>query len=555
MKKNKLVYGFQTALDRSPQHSVFTRNSQLTTAFNAGDLVPIYLDEILPGDNVKMDVKALVRQTTMIRPVMDVANIDVFAFFVPNRIIWDDFKKFFGENNDPWAVTDEVLIPIVKAPSDGWKVGTIADYMGLPVNKKGLQVNALPFRAYAQIVNDWFRDQNLQSASHINKTNSDGSGSNGNDYIKDLELGGKPFIANKYHDYFTSALPSPQKGLPITLNIGGKAPVITGDVRDVKGSKPINFQYLDDFNIGPKQVQTVGLQNKGVAKNGEFVSFGSYQSESNTHSLGINNLYADLSSATGISINDLRQAIAYQHMLEKDARSGTRYVEYLRAHFGVNSPDATQQRAEYLGGYHKPLNVNTVPQTSNTIDSGGVKSPQAGLAAFGESFLSQSMINKTFLEHGYLILVACVRYEHSYQQGVEQLWTRRIRNDIYDPIFANIGEQPIKNKEIYFSGDEKVDNEIFGYNEAWASYRTKFSKVTGMMRSVDKGLDVYHYADNYSKLPKLSAEWLREDKSNIDRTLAIKSTDDMPQFQSDFYFEVMHERPMPVFSIPGIDKI
>ena len=560
MKKNKLVYGFQTALDRSPQHSVFKRNSQLTTAFNAGDLVPIYLDEILPGDNVNMNVKALVRQTTMIRPVMDVANIDVFAFFVPNRIIWDDFKKFFGENNDPWDVIDDVLIPIVKAPIDGWKVGTIADYMGLPVNKEGLEVNALPFRAYTQIVNDWFRDQNLQSASHINKSGSNGDGSNGNDYVKDLELGGKPFIANKYHDYFTSALPSPQKGSPITLNIGGRAPVLTNDKKVIEGKQnqllfsKVDGSYFGDGSNGAgylslntgdeidRKVIYAGLQGDGSVP---ISDVGLYPS----------NLYADLSQATGISINDLRQAISYQHMLEKDARSGTRYVEYLRAHFGVNSPDATQQRAEYLGGYHKPLNVNTVPQTSNTVDAGGVKSPQAGLAAFGESFLSQSVINKTFLEHGYLILVACVRYEHSYQQGVEQLWTRRVRNDIYDPIFANIGEQPIKNKEIYFSNNEKVDNEIFGYNEAWASYRTKFSKVTGMMRSVDKGLDVYHYADKYDKLPKLSSEWLREDKSNIDRTLAIKSTDDMPQFQSDFYFEVMHERPMPVFSIPGIDRI
>lgn len=554
MKKNKLVYGFQTALDKSPQHSVFTRNSKLTTAFNAGELVPIYLDEILPGDNVKMNLNAVVRQTTMLKPVMDLANIDVFAFFVPNRIIWDDFKKFFGENNDPWAVTDDVLIPIVKAPSDGWKVGTIADYMGLPVNKKGLQVNVLPFRAYAQIVNDWFRDQNLQSASHINKSSSDSNGSNGNDYIKDLELGGKPFIANKYHDYFTSALPSPQKGSPITLNIGGKAPVFTDDKRVVDGKhSELMFSRVDGkkWDDSSKATGIFGLNPNGNDLN---ITKSYKQSRSSIEVAdGIypSNLYADLSQATGISVNDLRQAIAYQHMLEKDARSGTRYVEYLRAHFGVNSPDATQQRAEYLGGYHKPLNINTVPQTSSTVDTSAL----GNLGAFGETMFGQNLVNKTFLEHGYFILVACVRYEHSYQQGVEQLWTRRVRNDIYDPIFANIGEQPIKNKEIYFSGDEKVDNEIFGFNEAWASYRTKFSKVTGMMRSVDKGLDCYHYADNYASLPKLSAEWLREDKNNIDRTLAIKSTDDMPQFQSDFYFEVMHERPMPVFSIPGIDRI
>lgn len=549
MKKNKLVYGFQTALDRSPQHSVFTRNSKLTTAFNAGDLVPIYLDEILPGDNVKMDLNAIVRQTTMLKPVMDVANIDVFAFFVPNRIIWDDFKKFFGENNDPWAVTDDVLIPVVKAPSDGWEVGTIADYMGLPVNKKDLEVNALPFRAYTQIVNDWFRDQNLQSASHINKSSSDGNGSNGSNYVQDLELGGKPFIANKYHDYFTSALPSPQKGPPITLNIGGKAPVLTDSKKILTGKrkgitfsrddgKPMSdgsydLKYANDSDYGGLYDEQIGAGVTGISK------------------LYPDNLYADLSDATGITINDLRQAIAYQHMLEKDARSGTRYVEYLRAHFGVNSPDATQQRAEYLGGYHKPLSVNTVSQTSSSVAGSAL----GNLAAFGETGIRQSLVNKTFLEHGYLILVACVRYQHSYQQGVEQLWTRRLRNDFYDPIFANIGEQPIKNKEIYFSGNEKIDNDIFGYNEAWASYRTKFSKVTGMMRSVEKGLDNYHYADNYDKLPKLSAEWLREDKANIDRTLAIKSTNDIPQFQSDFYFEVMHERPMPVFSVPGIDKI
>jgi hypothetical protein len=553
MKKNKLVYGFHTALDRSPQHAVFKRNSKLTTAFNAGELVPIYLDEILPGDNFKMNLNAIIRQTTLLKPIMDIANIDVFAFFVPNRIIWDDFKKFFGENNDPWAVTDDVLIPVIKSPKSGWKVGTIADYMGLPVNKEGLEVSALPFRAYAQIVNDWFRDQNLQEASHINKTSSNSNGSNGDNYVSDLELGGKPFIANKYHDYFTSALPSPQKGEPITLNVGGRAPVLTSDKRivDPKQSS-MTFSTSDgqDLNFG---TYNAGLINDGTTLSDQARLSALYKQ------VGISpdplmypdNLYADLSQATGISINDLRQAIAYQHMLEKDARSGTRYVEYLRSHFGVNSPDATQQRAEYLGGYHKPLNVNTVPQTSSTVDTSAL----GNLGAFGESFLSQSIINKTFLEHGYLILVACVRYEHSYQQGVEQLWTRRVRNDIYDPIFANIGEQPIRNKEIYFSGNEKVDDEIFGYNEAWASYRTKFSKVTGMMRSVDKGLDYYHYADNYSSLPKLSAEWLREDKANIDRTLAVKSTDDMPQFQSDFYFEVMHERAMPVFSVPGIDRI
>lgn len=551
MKKNKLVYGFQSALDRSPQHSVFIRNSKLTTAFNAGDLVPIYLDEILPGDNVKMNLNAIIRQTTLLKPVMDTSNIDVFAFFVPNRIIWDDFKKFFGENNDPWAVTDEVLIPVINSPSDGWKVGTIADYMGLPVNKKGLQVNALPFRAYTQIVNDWFRDQNLQQNSHINKTSSVGNGSNGNNYVTDLELGGKPYVANKYHDYFTSALPSPQKGSPITLNIGGVAPVFTGASQTPTNREPLHFTGAKMSKpIPPNTNRSVNAYTL-PGQNNAIAYLGNNQSSLQDVSVTVDNLYTDLSKATGISINDLRQAIAYQHMLEKDARSGTRYVEYLRSHFGVNSPDATQQRAEYLGGYHKPLNINTVPQTSSTVDASAL----GNLGAFGETALGQSLINKTFLEHGYLILVACVRYDHSYQQGVEQLWTRKLRNDIYDPIFANIGEQPIKNKEIYFSGDEKVDNEIFGYNEAWASYRTKFSKVTGMMRSVDKGLDYYHYADNYAKLPKLSADWLREDKSNIDRTLAIKSTDDMPQFQSDFYFEVMHERPMPVYSIPGIDRI
>lgn len=559
MKRNKLVYNFGNTLNSSPQHSMFVRNSKLITAFNAGDLVPIYLDEILPGDNVKLDIKALIRQTTMLKPVMDVANIDVYGFFVPNRIIWDDFKKFFGENEDPWAVSGEILVPTVSSPTDGWKIGTIADYMGLPINKKGLKVSALPFRAYAQIVNDWFRDQNLQSVAHINKTNSAGAGSNGTDWVKDLELGGKPFIANKYHDYFTSALPKPQKGNAINLNIGGSAPIYTSKEQIIRGKQEgLLFSNTKGTDFDDQKSAAGGLGMVGINVNGKYpysiagLDLAKAPAIAPKDELYPNNLYADLSKATGISINDLRQAITYQHMLEKDARSGTRYVEYLRSHFGVNSPDATQQRAEYLGGYRKPLNVNTVPQTSNTVSD----SAQASLAAFGESFLNESLINKTFLEHGYLILVASVRYEHSYQQGLEQLWTRSTRNDFYDPIFANIGEQPIKNKEIYFSGGTTtVDDEIFGYNEAWASYRTKFNKITGMMRSIEKGLDYYHYGDNYNALPKLSAEWLREDKTNIDRTLAVKSTDDMPQFQADFYFEVKHERPMPVFSIPGIDRI
>lgn len=545
MKRNKLIYNFNNIIGKRPKRSTFYRTNMHKTTLNTGDLIPVFWDEILPGDTYNMETKAIVRQTTMIKPIFDATYLEIMYFFVPMRLTWENTQKFFGENTDEWAVKDAPTIPQIQSPDEGWKTGTIADYMGLPINKE-LKISALPFRAYAKIFNDWFRDENLQKASHINTGDSTTKGTNGDNYVTDLEAGGMPAKANKRHDYFTSCLPAPQKGDAVKLNLGGSAPV---------HAKSLAFDTTGDSELKFDANQGTGLYHR-VWQSGQSLESEKTGAEpaGELQKMIPNNLYADLSKATQITINELRQAIAYQQMLEKDARSGTRYVEFLKAHFGVDSPDARQQRSEYLGGLKQPMNVQQIPQTNSTDST----SPQANLAAYGESKLRHNSFKKTFTEHGFVIGLAVVRYDHTYQQGLERAWTRKDRNDLYDPIFANLGEQPVLNKEIFYQANVNIDNEIFGFQEAWADYRFKISKVTGKMRSMEKdSLDVWHFADNYKELPHLSENWIKEDQTNVDRTLAIKSTGEKgePQFQADFYFNNKVERAMPTYSIPGLKRI
>lgn len=537
------------------QRSKFVRPSTHKTTFNAGNLIPIYVDEVLPGDTFKMKMSSVIRMSTPIYPVMDNANMDVYFFFVPNRLVWDHWKEFFGENNTThWEQPVEYEVPQITAPAGGWAKGTIADYMGIPTKIENISVQALPFRAYCKIWNDWFRDQNLKDPAMISMDETTTAGANAGDYVTNAEKGALPLKVAKYHDYFTAALPEPQKGPEVTIGgIGGTYPVITknetitqevgllwqmqGNPQATENGYNICLQGTYNNNpLGPN-----GTRKTGYIAPGTVVK--------NDATMAPANLWADMSAGgTATSINALRQAFAIQRLYEKNARGGTRYIEIIKAHFGVQSPDARQQRSEYLGGTRVPINMDQVVQTSNSGD--GI-TPQGNTAAYSLTAFNESMFTKSFTEHGYIIGLACIRTEHTYQQGIERFWSRKKMLDYYFPTLANLGEQAILNKEIYAQGTA-ADDQAFGYQEAWAEYRYKPSRVSGAMRSnYQTTLDAWHYADKYTKQPILSSEWIDETSANIDRTLAVQSaTED--QFIADFYFACEATRPMPLYSIPGL---
>lgn len=530
------------------QRSKFVRPSTHKTTFNAGNLIPIYVDEVLPGDTFKMNMSSVIRMSTPIYPVMDNANMDVYFFFVPNRLVWEHWKEFFGENNTThWEQPVEYEVPQITAPTGGWAKGTIADYMGIPTLISNISVQALPFRAYCKIWNDWFRDQNLKDPAMISLDETTTAGANTGDYVTNAEKGALPLKVAKYHDYFTAALPEPQKGPEVTIGgVGGYMPVITKDElvtdteKNLKWYTPGNTT-ASNFALGyTSQVNQRGANDTKAANYGAgFTS---------VTPIAPANLWADMTTGTATSINALRQAFAIQRLYEKNARGGTRYIEIIKAHFGVQSPDARQQRSEYLGGTRVPINMDQVVQTSNSGD--GI-TPQGNTAAYSLTAFNESMFTKSFTEHGYIIGLACIRTEHTYQQGIERFWSRKKMLDYYFPTLANLGEQAILNKEIYAQGNT-TDDEAFGYQEAWAEYRYKPSRVSGAMRSnYQTTLDAWHYADKYTSQPILSSDWIDETSANIDRTLAVQSaTED--QFIADFYFACEATRPMPLYSIPGL---
>lgn len=518
--------------------SKFERNSEHKTSFNTGDLIPIYIDEVLPGDTIKMNLANVTRMTTPIYPVMDNAFIDTFFFFIPNRLIWKHWPEFWGENNSThWEQTTEYEIPQIKAPAGGWKKGTLADYLGIPTNVENIEVSHLPFRAYAKVVNDWFRDENLKDPCMINEDETTLTGKNkgeGYDYVTDIQLGAAPYKAAKFGDYFTSALPSAQKGPAVNIPVGSTAPII-GDDRKKEGAST----YTIDTNLVGKPVSIFNYNgNTGVADT---------ETENGMQQGKIISLTADLSSATGATVNQLRQAFAIQKFYERQARGGSRYIEFLKSHFTVTSPDARLQRSEYLGGHRNPININQVLQTSSTDQT----SPQGNTSAFSCTMINEELFTYSSTEHGYILGLACVRTNHTYQQGIEKFWSRKKWTDFYIPEFANLGEMPILNKEIYAQGTT-ADEEAFAYQEAWADYRYKPNRVSSAMRSnYQTSLDSWHYADNYSEQPILSSEWIDETEKNVDRTLAVQSSVE-DQFISDFYFQTTWVRPMPIYSVPGL---
>ena len=532
----------------------FDRPFNLLTTMNEGDLVPIYVDEVLPADTFKINLNALVRMATPLYPVMDNANIDFYFFFVPARLLWDHFQNLMGQNDSTfWAETTEYTTPQTTAPANGWNVGTIADYMGIPTGVKGLSVNSMPFRAYAKIWNEWFRDENLQQPVTQSKDDTTTAGSNTGTTLTDAEAGGLPLKVCKYKDYFTSCLPSPQKASePVTIPLTGNAPIRAFTEETLKNrfvndnaAHTLNYQTAGNASSGSKT--SITGEMLAVTKDTEsFRLWGTGGSVSNRMVF----MGADLSNVTGATINELRQAIAVQHIFERDARTGTRYKEILKGAWGVTSPDARLDRSEYIGGYRLPININQVIQTSSTDST----SPQGNTAAYSMTTMSRNMCTYSATEHGYVLGLAAIRVDHSYQQGLPRMWTRTTRFSYYDPMLANLGEQAVLNREIYAQGTDK-DEEVFGYQEAWADYRYRTNMVTSEMRSTyAQTLDAWHYADKYDSLPTLSSSWIKEGTENIDRTLAVQSSNSH-QFICNFYFDQSWTRPMPVYSVPGLDTI
>ena len=472
------------------------------------------------------------------------------------RLTWEHTKEFFGENTkSAWIPQTEYQIPQVTAPEQGWQVGTIADYMGIPTGVSNISVSALPFRAYALIVNDWFRDQNLTDPLNIPFDDATTIGSNGTNYIEDIIKGGKPFKACKYFDYFTGALPSPQKGPAVNIGLSNNAVVGNG--------------YALGLTDGSQSRTLYAYENDGSLRNaGVFGSLVGTNTSSGTGSRGKNIGVPTLDQlgdhpeysglvATGsmATINELRQAFQIQKFYEKCARGGTRYIELLKSMFGVTSPDARLQRPEYLGGNRVPIEVHSVVQNSQTSTT-----PQGTVTAMSVTVDNHDDFTHSFTEHGYIIGLCVARYDHTYQQGIERMWSRKSKFDFYWPLFANLGEQAIKNKEIYAQGSKVLnsstntayDDEVFGYQEAWAEYRYKPNRVSGEMRSqYAQSLDSWHLADDYESLPKLSDAWIREDSSNVNRVIAV--TDTLAnQLFGDIYVDNKTIRCMPVYSIPGL---
>lgn len=524
--------------------STFDRASSVKLTFNVGDVIPFYVDEVLPGDSFHVSTSKVVRMPTLLTPMMDNIYLDTYYFFVPNRLVWEHWREFNGENTQSaWLPTTEYEVPQITAPaSTGWYVGTLADYMGIPTGIPNLSVNALPFRAYALIMQEWFRDENLTDPLVIPTGDAVTQGVNTGNYIQDVAKGGLPFKAAKYHDYFTSCLPAPQKGPDVTIPIGNfqDVPVQTGSSHAV-GNVTLSAASSNGSSAAFPLIRQGDTSNVVLSSdaytgsgNGSFIP---------------NNLWAQtsgLSAATMATVNQLRMAFQVQKMYEKDARGGTRYIEILKSHFGVTSPDARLQRPEYLGGNRIPININQVVQSSETTDT----SPQGNTAAYSLTSDSHSDFRKSFVEHGFVIGLMVARYDHTYQQGIERFWSRKSRFDYYWPVFANIGEQAVKNKELYAQGTAE-DDEVFGYQEAWADYRYKPSRVCGEMRSsYAQSLDVWHLADYYTQLPALSDGWIREDSATVDRVLAVTSRVSAQLF-ADIYIQNRSTRPMPVYSVPG----
>jgi len=489
------------------------------TTMDAGYLVPIYRQEVYPGDTFNVDATIFARLSTPINPVMDNLHMDTHFWFVPWRLVWSNWAKFMGEQANP-ADSISYTIPVVTTKASGYDIGSLQDYFGLPTLGQmdvGATINhsTLPLRAYSLIWNNWYRDENLQNSVVVDLDD-------GPDVYTDYSL----LKRGKRPDYFASALPWPQKGTAVSLPLGTSAPVsVTGTAGQ---SVMINH---------------VGTGNAVLDSSGANLAIGVGPGSAGA-------MYADLSTATAATINALRNAVAVQTLLEKDARGGTRLTEIIRQQFGVVSPDARLQRPEYLGGGSAPIVVNPVAQTSGTSAS-GTTTPLGNLGGVGAGVAKGHGFRQSFTEHGIVIGLMSIRADITYQQGLERFWSRSTRYDFYTPVFANLGEQAILNKEIYVQGDAN-DELVFGYQERWAELRYTPSMITGLFRSTAANtIDNWHLAQKFTSLPTLNSTFIQESPP-VERIVAVGAAAAGKQFIVDMFFRNRAARPLPLYSVPGM---
>lgn len=548
---------FSLAPQIEVRRSKFNRNSRTLTTFNVGELTPIYLDEVLPGDTFKLKTSKLVRMTTSVHPTMDNAYLDTYFFYVPTRLLWDHWEQFNGASETAWIQPKEYTIPTFTLFNVKNEPNSLLDHLGIPTNKgedtyNKTTRNILPVRAYMKICNDWFRDENLED--EIAYTTEDNNALwTPNHTNTAYQINGKYpnengslFKAAKFHDYFTSALPGPQKHADVYLPISGDVAL-----KQLGASPATMAPFFQNFQgtlaqgaiTGQSQASTgvINAENTGIGTSNNNLIF--FNPNGSLELQGVQ-----------VTVNQLRLLVQTQRLFERDARGGTRYNEILKAHFGVTSPDARLQRSEYLGGKQIPINMTAIAQTSATGTDTTALGSLAGNSATSD--VEDGFI-KSFVEHGYIIGLAVVRTEQSYSQGIHRLWNRKDRLDFYWPVLANIGEQPILNQEIYYKPnisdkeENNINNQIFGYQEAWAEYRYKPNMITGYFRpGILNTLDSWHYGVNLNDTPVLSKAFIEQDVQEVDRTLTITS-EVAPQVIGDFYFNCECVRPMPVYSVPG----